>query len=441
MEDTLIGNHNDNIIDGMGGDDLIFGLDGNDTLVGGAGNDILDGGLGNDILTGDDHYSVDADLFIFKGNFDTITDFGHDIITDFQAGVDTARLFLDNQSLITEDLSYSSGTKLDVGSSSISFNWLTTNQFNLDLSSNEFLSSIQEIRLLSNKLENLSGDKAAKGGFDDVVQLSKLGTKGEVGYFIDVGFQEVYDLSSGVNSFSDLYDIHDYGNFIGSQGNDIMLGSGSYGVGMSGGIGDDVLYGNSLDSLRYDLEEDLATEEIMGSALNKINNHVEINLGDNDLKLNDILIDSRTAEDMWGDTDTIFGIENAYGTSGDDAIFGSDNNNEIYAGSGDDIIYGGSGDDVLDGGDGNDMFVFLQSDLEANNNDIDIINNFNINEDKISFDTLGMNDVQIDLIDNEGGTDAVLTFNDQADWGSIILVDVGRLDTDDIIIDSGVSVG
>ena len=166
-----------------------------------------------------------------------------------------------------------------------------------------------------------------------------------------------------------------------------------------------------------------------------------INLGDNDLKLNDILIDSRTAEDMWGDTDTIFGIENAYGTSGDDAIFGSDNNNEIYAGSGDDIIYGGSGDDVLDGGDGNDMFVFLQSDLEANNNDIDIINNFNINEDKISFDTLGMNDVQIDLIDNEGGTDAVLTFNDQADWGSIILVDVGRLDTDDIIIDSGVSVG
>ena len=56
---------------------------------------------------------------------------------------------------------------------------------------------------------------------------------------------------------------------------------------------------------------------------------------------------------------------------------------KLYAGSGDDIIYGGSGDDVLDGGDGNDMFVFLQSDLEANNNDTDIINNFNINEDNI----------------------------------------------------------
>ena len=52
-----------------------------------------------------------------------------------------------------------------------------------------------------------------------------------------------------------------------------------------------------------------------------------------------------------------------------------------------------------------------------------------------------MGDVQIDLIDNEGGADAVLSFNGHADWGSIVLVDVGRLDTEDIIIDSGVSVG
>ena len=33
------------------------------------------------------------------------------------------------------------------------------------------------------------------------------------------------------------------------------------------------------------------------------------------------------------------------------------------------------------------------------------------------------------------------SFNDHADWGSIVLVDVGRLDTDDIIIDSGAVVG
>ena len=37
----------------------------------------------------------------------------------------------------------------------------------------------KKLDCLSNNLENLSGDKAAKGGYDDVVQLSKLGTKGQ----------------------------------------------------------------------------------------------------------------------------------------------------------------------------------------------------------------------------------------------------------------------
>ena len=350
-------------------------------------------------------------------------------------------MFLNNSDIVSEDTSYSSGTKIDVGSSSISFDWLTKNQFSYDLSSFDFVSSLQEIRLLTSGLENLSGDKAAQGGYDDVVQLSKLGTKGQDGYFIDFGFQEMYQLSSGVNSFSDLYDIHDYGNLIGSQGDDIILGGASHSVGIAGGIGDDVIYGNSIDSLRYDLEEELATEDIIGSAITKINNHVEVNLGDNSLTLNNVLVDARSAEDMWGGTDSIFGIENVYGSSGDDAIFGSDNSNEIYAGSGDDIIYGGSGSDILDGGEGSDMFVFLQNDLQQGNNETDLIKNFNVNEDKISFDTLGINDVQIDLIDNEGGADAIISFNDHADWGSIVLVDVGRLDTDDIIIDSGAVVG
>ena len=98
---------------------------------------------------------------------------------------------------------------------------------------------------------------------------------------------------------------------------------------MAGGLGDDVIYGNSIDYLRYDLEEELATEDIIGKAINKINDHVKINLGDKDLSLNDILIDARTAEDMWDNTDTIIGIENAYGTTGDDAIYGSANVNEI----------------------------------------------------------------------------------------------------------------
>ena len=72
-----------------------LGISGVEVALGGTGDDrihssnadltsiFIDGGLGNDTLTGDDNYSVNADLFILKGNFDAITDFVHDINTDF----------------------------------------------------------------------------------------------------------------------------------------------------------------------------------------------------------------------------------------------------------------------------------------------------------------------------------------------------------------------
>ncbi|WP_170064904.1 Ig-like domain-containing protein [Neisseria iguanae] len=53
---------------------------GNDTLVGGSGDDILFGGAGNDTLTGGEG----ADKFVFLANSNS----GHDVITDFEAGVD-----------------------------------------------------------------------------------------------------------------------------------------------------------------------------------------------------------------------------------------------------------------------------------------------------------------------------------------------------------------
>ena len=96
----------------------------------------------------------------------------------------------------------------------------------------------------------------------------------------------MFNLSSGVNSFEDLYDIHDYGNFVGSQGDDIILGGASHSVGIVRWLETMMLFMEiQLDSLRYDLEEELATEEIIGSTINKINDHVEINLGDDSLTI------------------------------------------------------------------------------------------------------------------------------------------------------------
>ena len=124
LNDQLVGNENNNFINGNSGDDVIFGLGGNDTLIGGAGQDILDGGTGDDILTGDDGKLNDSDLFVFKGTSSQISDFGNDLITDFQYETDTARIFLNNDNIVTQDLSFSSGIKIDIGSSSIVLNQL-----------------------------------------------------------------------------------------------------------------------------------------------------------------------------------------------------------------------------------------------------------------------------------------------------------------------------
>jgi Ca2+-binding RTX toxin-like protein len=99
-------------------------------------------------------------------------------------------------------------------------------------------------------------------------------------------------------------------------------------------------------------------------------------------------------------TDTIYGgsgDDSIYSGSGDDYINGGDGNDDlggnegnqtIYGGSGDDfirgqsgndLIYGGAGSDRLEGGSFADVFVFEQGNLE----DIDIISDFNCNEDKI----------------------------------------------------------
>lgn len=80
QRDSLWGDDNGNVIDGQAGDDHIVGKDGSDTLIGGEGIDFLDGGAGSDTLTGGAH----ADTFYFANPTD-----GLDIITDFQADLDT----------------------------------------------------------------------------------------------------------------------------------------------------------------------------------------------------------------------------------------------------------------------------------------------------------------------------------------------------------------
>jgi len=87
--DSLSGNHGRNTLYGGGGDDFLngqgdadtlYGEAGNDMLQGSGGNDRLEGGVGNDTLSGG---KSGRDWFAFSA-----TGWGHDIIQDFEDGVD-----------------------------------------------------------------------------------------------------------------------------------------------------------------------------------------------------------------------------------------------------------------------------------------------------------------------------------------------------------------
>jgi Ca2+-binding RTX toxin-like protein len=78
FSDGLFADDSGVVLDGGAGDDLLIGGAGWDVLVGGTGHDTLEGGLGLDVLTG----GAGADHFVFnRGD-------GHDLVTDFQQGVD-----------------------------------------------------------------------------------------------------------------------------------------------------------------------------------------------------------------------------------------------------------------------------------------------------------------------------------------------------------------
>lgn len=118
--DILLGNDDNNRINGGEGCDVLNGRDGNDTLIGEAGSDILNGGEG-------------ADVFVFG------EDTGYDIIEDFEAGEGrTDRVQLNHDQYedfddILEDMTQTEdGVILEMDSGTILFQDLQISDFHAD---------------------------------------------------------------------------------------------------------------------------------------------------------------------------------------------------------------------------------------------------------------------------------------------------------------------
>jgi VCBS repeat-containing protein len=114
LDETLVGDGNDNTIFGYGGADTIDGLGGNDTLNAGAGNDTSTGGAGNDTLIGG--AGIDTAVFAGARAGYAITQLGSNItITDIDAsdGDDGTDTITSTEFLQFADLTYDVAANYD----------------------------------------------------------------------------------------------------------------------------------------------------------------------------------------------------------------------------------------------------------------------------------------------------------------------------------------
>lgn len=126
--DRLYGDEGDDIIGGGDGNDTLKGEKGNDEIYGGDGNDLLNGGQDDDILTGGN----DADVFQFNLLY---FGWGHDVITDFEDGVDMIEITNGRHSFDYSRLQITDtddGALIEYGSNSILINGVAAADINQD---------------------------------------------------------------------------------------------------------------------------------------------------------------------------------------------------------------------------------------------------------------------------------------------------------------------
>ena len=106
---------------------------------------------------------------------------------------------------------------------------------------------------------------------------------------------------------------------------------------LSGGDGDDLLFGDAgSDVLIGGADADFASYYHLGTSIS-----LDLATG-------------RTVK-SGGGTDTLSGIEGAYGSQHNDTMAGDHGNNLLVGNGGNDMLYGRDGYDTIDGGDGNDL--------------------------------------------------------------------------------------
>jgi trimeric autotransporter adhesin len=431
LNNTILGNSNDNVLDGLGGADTLSGGAGNDiyfvdagdrvsegvgqgndlvlstvsfslgdnlesltlqpgagdingqgnssnnTITGNEGNNLLEGGAGVDILTGgagNDTYTID-----------TAGDLAIETLTLAQnGGIDR----------VESSVTYTLGANLDnlvlTGASDING---TGNDLNNAITGNDLNNVLDggagDDALVGNKgndfyLVNSLGDTVTEdvGGGSDIVQSSVAFTLGNnVESLILIGTSNIDGL--GNDLANTLTGNSGNNSLIGLAGNDTLTGNEGNDY-LDGGTGIDNMTGG-LGSDTYVVDDfgDIVTDE--GVGIDTVISGVSFTLVDN-------------LENLTLTGSAVVGIGNAssniiIGDNIDNTLFGLEGNDTLSGNDGNDYIDGGGGDDAMSGGVGSDIFVVntLGDTVTDTGTDVDRVISF------VTF-TLGSTLENLDLI-------------------------------------------
>jgi len=350
-KDIIHGSGVDNTLEGRNGNDYLFGWDGFDTLYGGGGRDIMAGGEGDDTLIGgegDDHVVGGA---------------GTDTVSYLYA---VRGLTISLAGGTATDGLYDNDTLIDIET-------VTGSNFNDSIEGNDAANRL-EGRGGNDWLQGNGGDDRLYGGYDDDALNGGAGADfldggpgRDTAEFADSGVGVDIDLDAGVGLFGDAQGdvLESIENAVGSAFVDNLRGStaANHLFGMNGadflfgeGNNDQLFGGNGRDTLMGGDDHDSLIGEAGADILD---GGAGIDTASYSDSFEGVTVSLVTGIGSGGDAegDTLFGVENLFGSANDDVLTGDGGNNLINAGVGNDLVDGGAGHDYLADEDGNDTML------------------------------------------------------------------------------------
>ena len=349
LNDTIIGNTDNN---------SIIMLAGNDTVVGSAGNDVLDGGSGNDWI---DYSSAAGSITVNLAtsgvqqiigggmDIDTLTNFenliGSDAGTgDTLSGNSVANTIFGKNGDDTiygaggNDNLYGGDTSTDTGTDTVDYT-NATSKVVVDLSAG---SAINDGDGGSDTLHGFENILGSANGSDTIT--------GDSGVNVLDG-QGGSDLIHGGAGIDTIYGRNDNDKLFGDAGDDTLYGGASADT-LTGGTGADKLYGEEDSDVL--MADSGGSDSFDGGSEIDTLDYSTTNAGVT-LTLNDAI--ESTATRVNGAADKVVNVENVIGSSIVDTLTGDSNANSISGNAGNDTLSGAGGNDTLSGDAGNDTLT------------------------------------------------------------------------------------